>query len=237
MNHPCFLIEPTGHMKVSLRRYLSEDRVKCPGPMGYHNAQNDIGILPELLDADGHREHISPHRYAEDPRWPTKCAACNYVFGVEDERQVFTESIYRRSDNGMETTLRDAPVGAIWNASWLAGPAMWTGPDKQALMCRLPGGHDWHIDGRCSNCDSPCQHCGKPHYLHNAASRVPGQPNAANCTNYEDAHPHKCWVRTGTPPKLTVGKGRPGESCSAGAGSILVAGWHGYLRNGVLEQC
>jgi hypothetical protein len=47
-------------------------------------------------------------------------------------------------------------------------------------------------------------------------------------------------VRTGEPPNLTVGKGQPGESCTAGAGSIWVDmpnGWHGFLTRGYLVEC
>lgn len=44
---------------------------------------------------------------------------------------------------------------------------------------------------------------------------------------------HRCWVRHGTVGEpLTVDKN--GHTCSAGAGSIAVAGYHGFLRNGAL---
>jgi hypothetical protein len=44
---------------------------------------------------------------------------------------------------------------------------------------------------------------------------------------------HRCWVRHGTVgDKLTVDKA--GLTCKAGAGSISVEGWHGYLRKGQL---
>ena len=54
----------------------------------------------------------------------------------------------------------------------------------------------------------------------------------SNCTRMDDAT-HHCWVRHGEPPGLTVDKN--GDTCSAGAGSIIVPGWHGFLRNGWLE--
>lgn len=40
---------------------------------------------------------------------------------------------------------------------------------------------------------------------------------ASNCTRPNE--PHKCWIRHGTPPNLTVDKN--GDTCAAGAGSIL----------------
>jgi hypothetical protein len=61
---------------------------------------------------------------------------------------------------------------------------------------------------------------------------VDGRAN--NCTRPGDTV-HKCWVRDGEPPLVTAGKA--GDTCSAGAGSIAVPGYHGFLRNGFLEEC
>jgi len=56
---------------------------------------------------------------------------------------------------------------------------------------------------------------------------------ASNCTR--KGEPHDCWVRHGTPPEVTVDK--QGDTCGAGSGSIIIGGWHGWLRNGWLETC
>jgi hypothetical protein len=53
----------------------------------------------------------------------------------------------------------------------------------------------------------------------------------SNCTRIDDTT-HYCWVRHGEPPNLTVDKN--GDTCSAGAGSIIIPGWHGFLRDGHL---
>lgn len=98
-------------------------------------------------------------------------------------------------------TLREAPDGAMWDAFWLHGVPSWCGDDGRAIICRVPNGHDWQIDGPASNCT---------------------RPNEA----------HHCWVRHGEPPNLTVDKN--GNTCAAGAGSILTKDWHGFLRNGYL---
>lgn len=46
---------------------------------------------------------------------------------------------------------------------------------------------------------------------------------------------HRCWVRHGTVgDPLQVDKN--GNTCAAGAGSIQNAGWHGYLKNGILHE-
>ena len=57
---------------------------------------------------------------------------------------------------------------------------------------------------------------------------------ASNCTKREDTV-HRCWVRHGTPPLITVDKN--GLTCGAGAGSIQSGKYHGFLRNGFLEEC
>ena len=65
-------------------------------------------------------------------------------------------------------------------------------------------GGDWDIDSRCSNCGSPNDRL------------------------------HRCWVRHGTPPDITVDKN--GATCKAGAGSFAPKSgrWHGFLRDGYL---
>lgn len=57
---------------------------------------------------------------------------------------------------------------------------------------------------------------------------------ASNCTMPND-NEHKCWVRHGTVgEKLHVDKN--GLTCTAGAGSIMVEGYHGFLHNGELVE-
>jgi hypothetical protein len=139
-------------------------------------------------------------KFAGDPRWPTKCETCDYQFSDADAAQVFYASLYRRTDTGEEMTLHDAPPGAIWDAHWLHDMKGMVGPDGLSLVAVCPGGSHWHIDGRASNCT------------------LPGDLV------------HKCWVRHGTPPDLTVDKN--GLTCAAGAGSIATPNWHGFLRSG-----
>lgn len=55
----------------------------------------------------------------------------------------------------------------------------------------------------------------------------------SNCTRPNE--PHECWVRHGVAPNLHVDKA--GNTCAAGAGSIIAGGWHGFLHNGFLVQC
>lgn len=191
----CFWLEPTARARVSLRRYAADST--CPR-RGYHDAKVEVGVREDLVDEEGVVHSPLAATYAEDPRWPTLCA-CGYVFGEDDERQAFTERLYRRDDTGDETTLREAPPGAMWDAVWLP----WKGPDGRCLVVKCPDGFDWVIDGV-----------------------------ASNCTSREDKG-HRCWLRTGTPPRITVGKNAPGQrTCGAGAGSIGTPGYHGFLRDG-----
>ena len=52
---------------------------------------------------------------------------------------------------------------------------------------------------------------------------------ASNCT-MPDERTHRCWIVHGTPPVITVDK--QGNTCKAGAGSIMRGGWHGFIRGG-----
>lgn len=149
----CFLIEPTNRTDRKLRRFRgSGDGEKCPGRYGYHNGHTSYGEgkCHEEAMADGYKvwrwdegEDEPPH---DDPRWPTKCDDCDYVFRPEDNWQVFREVIYVRKDTGAFMTLRDCPPGAMWDADYYPEK----GPDGLALCVSLPpeGGLDyWFIDG------------------------------------------------------------------------------------------
>jgi hypothetical protein len=225
---PCQFLEPTTRAEVYIRRfcfsgkltegvYVERAESKCPGLYGTHNAWVVIGE-DEVLEVESKTDEGVLFTYHEtlmqrdvkddDPRWPTKCAYCDYVFLPTDEWQRGMHLIYTSSRNGERTTTERAPLGAMWYADWLSD--FHKGPDGHCLMVRVPGNdsrgrpyhHDWCVDGRASNCTLP-----------------------------EDTE-HRCWVRHGVPPKVTVDKN--GKTCAAGAGSIATPGWHGYLRNGML---
>jgi len=56
---------------------------------------------------------------------------------------------------------------------------------------------------------------------------------ASNCTLPND-NEHNCWCRHGEAPDFTVDKN--GNTCKAGQGSIVCGSYHGFLRNGYLED-
>jgi hypothetical protein len=103
-----------------------------------------------------------------------------------------------------DTPTRKPEPGDIYVADWLHHSGRcysgWTNCDGRHLHAVLPNGHPWDIDSRASNCTLP-----------------------------EDTV-HRCWVRTGDPPAITVGKG--GNTCGAGAGSISAGDYHGFLTDG-----
>lgn len=196
-SYRCFLLSPTDLHRRSLRRFVWSSQEKCPGPMGYHDADAPLDVFQSpdgVVNGD-----TWPH---DDPRWPKTCS-CGRPFTGNDEWMLRSERLYARADTGETMALHDAPVGAMWWATW---NTVQVGPDGRCLIVRLPGGRDWTVDSE-----------------------------ASNCTRKGDRS-HWCWVRHGEPPNVTVGKtGYP--TCNAGAGSIVVPGWHGFLRNGVLVPC
>jgi hypothetical protein len=235
----CVFLTPTARVSVILRRYASPSKCKQSG-MGCHDASVTIGEA----DDDGSRALERQHAH-DDPRWPAQCP-CGYRFTETDARQCRHEDLFRLGDTDDLVTLRDAPTGAMWFAPWMSDIDEWRGPDGQTLVVRCPGKHDWVVDARASNCDSPCANCGVAYSAHkqfgaycSAAERdraaASGDVTAGEYRRYRDARPHKCWIRHGTPPKIHVDKA--GVTCGAGAGSIAYPGWHGFLRKGRLIAC
>lgn len=144
----CFFLEPIDKAQVTLRRYSgfkkkAEER-DCPGGMGYHNVSVNLDIIDWPQNDGGLMANDRDH---DDPLWPTHCD-CGYKFTEDDEWQHGRTILYKRSDGGEDTTIRDAPVGAMWNAHWL--PSNRTGPDGIDLVVKTPDG-DWQIDGPSSN--------------------------------------------------------------------------------------
>jgi hypothetical protein len=161
----------------------------------------------EYEDWNAFLESIRPP--ATDPIWPTNCkcgAALVHSDLQERGGQMFAHRLQMRSDNGELTTIQEAPPGALWYAWWMRSDDSgysWDWTNQtEPPLMCKTPGGDWNIDSR-----------------------------ASNCTMKEDRL-HRCWIRHGTPPMITVDKN--GFTCGAGAGSILSGNWHGFLRNGKL---
>ncbi len=76
----------------------------------------------------------------------------------------------------------------------------WENCNGRHLHAVLPNGNHWNIDSRAGNFKRP-------------ADRT-----------------HRCWVRHGQPPQITVDK--EGDTCEAGGGSVKSGDYHGYLKDG-----
>jgi hypothetical protein len=202
-----FWLEPTEMMQVALRCFtLGSTSFDCAG--GYHSAMADVRVVPgeyEVRDGRRHLVATESKPALDDPNWPTTCDSCGYAFTADDPHQFWQAQVYERTDTGDLVTLREAPVGACWDAWWL--PDDFRGPDGIALAVQCHGQHTWHVDARASNCGRP------------------------------DDNTHHCWVRHGDPRECHVTVDKDGDTCSAGAGSIVVPGWHGFLRGGRLVEC
>jgi hypothetical protein len=240
----CFFLEPSTTVRRSLRRYASDwdydgspavNRLPCPA--GYqHEAEAFLDMLevPVPIGTETDERMTSGDIFLHDyPSWPRSCA-CGFEFREEDGWQLSVNRLYRRVDTGEEARLHEFGPGAMWYADWMLqeGSDAWRGPDGHSLVVRLPDGHDWNVDGYCSNCDSPCAACRVAKHAH-PAWRGP----ESDTHPFEDARPHKCWVRHGDPRTGAVTVDKNGVTCGAGAGSIATAKWHGFLRGGYLVVC
>lgn len=139
-----------------------------------------------LFDNRWSADDFSPEFY------PKVCDACGEPFGEKAIRQLFRERNYNTRTGSPE-------VGDLFYQDW-DGYNYWDNQVGPNLIAVCPGGFQWNIDSRASNC---------------------GLPNDRL---------HRCWVRHGEVPNITVDK--KGLTCKAGAGSIKTSNWHGFLRNG-----
>lgn len=94
------------------------------------------------------------------------------VNGIEVPRPL---ELWQRADGtGEKFILNNAPVGAMWEATWYTDFQQWCGTDGKAYIVKTPAG-DWHIDGRASNCTMPddtkhkcwCRHGEAPNFTVN----------------------------------------------------------------------
>lgn len=133
----CFVLTATDHEQRWLRVYER----RTGGCAGYCEAR--VPIAGGLADVD---ERPTPEQFGDDPRWPAACAVCRRPFTNAATRQVFPETVYVDPD-GREVTLRAAPPGAMWRATWWEDLPRYRGPDGACWVVRLPDGRDWCMDG------------------------------------------------------------------------------------------
>lgn len=217
MGVKCFYVEFNNFALVSLRRYSAGNpdaaNNSCSGPYGYHNARVPYKLIPAGINKErGHYDYLEivqrPDNKSELWNPVNKCKYCDYQFTEQDEYQVFHEIQYICKADSTIHYLAEHTPGMMWDSWWYRRTPepkpglVYCGPDGLTLTVYCPDGGQWTIDGRASNCTLPKD------------------------------NEHRCWVRHGVPPMITVDKN--GHTCDAGAGSIISpnGNYHGFLQNG-----
>lgn len=229
-----FWMTPTDRACVFLRRYTYTELPEgappvCPGSRWGHQAPRTVALDDAPLDSwlrvvvdettgRWHYDDAGARVESDDPRWPKTCAACEYEFQPNDPRSTSAERLYDGAPDGIRRPIRDFPVGALYDCEWLNDYPDYTGPDGIALCCITPGGH-WMVDSQASNC---------------TRDQYERFTDESGREARRFTRTHYCWVRHGDPRTEPVTVDKNGETCSAGAGSILAGNWHGFLRNGFL---
>lgn len=152
----CFLVEESGDVVLSLRRFAWRDkRGECsqrPG-MGHH-VSVVVGRAPARYTVgDEDRRFytsIDIDPWLIDYRWPARCV-CGYEFSDGDMMMIDQDPIFRGADD-QEYTQTSLPIGGIYEISW--GRPHWVGWDGKCFQIKLPPGRTydvWMIDGPASN--------------------------------------------------------------------------------------
>lgn len=175
MSIQCFWCEETHRVARYLRRYADRRSASGLTPEQFEEKQRRIPECPTPSNGAYHDamtriedgvvetgRYLSAERaidFLNDSRWPTKCA-CGYEFAVGDERQVFVDRIYRRTDTGATFPFRERVPGAMWHAWWWADRAkpeaeakalgpdhfqLRKHPDGIVLSVQTPDG-EWCVD-------------------------------------------------------------------------------------------
>lgn len=154
----CFWIEPAPLAQQSLRRFTFSDKRRCPAnPHGWGCDASvvieDVEVPLVWLDTDRAGEHRiggkgripEPDEIRAEPRWPTKCERCGYMFKPSDHWQHMLRQY--STDGASKWTLHwqdMPPAGAMWHSWWLDD--IHPGPDGRSITVMTPGG-EWNIDG------------------------------------------------------------------------------------------
>lgn len=118
--------------------------------------------------------------------------------------------VYKCVSTGEEVV--DLPVGALY----MVTPkfrGLQVGYDGEAVVCTIPYSKEGSVNKT-------------------LGWRIDSR--ASNCTKPGDTL-HRCWCRHGTFGEI-LHVDKVGNTCEAGAGSIAVPGFHGFLHNGYLTS-
>lgn len=237
----CFWMKPIPEVRVTLRVYRPSGGEPCAAGRSWCEAVEVViaerapqgeWMVRSYFEGDKRMywRTFSERVSHDDPRWPVaRCDWCDRDFSETAIRQVNAHQLHSGSPDGKLYTLWNEPVGAMWDCDWLksdnGGDWGYTGPDGITLCVRTPGGL-WMVDSQASNCDRK--------------QEVPA-PTAEHPNAHRFVRTHYCWVRHGDPRSGNIhvdkdAKRAGVETCGAGAGSILIAKYHGFLRGGYLTD-
>jgi hypothetical protein len=202
---------PEGHPD---RTYLNDCKnAYGKGGTGSHEARS---LLRETAYIIGSTD-ATPDRDEKHPReaYPGACAHCGTAVPQQDgpPRKLGETGPYVHRQV-FTSRLYDSPTGRpepgdLYRVSFhdVGHCPYWDNCDGVHLHGVCPNGEDWDIDSRCSNC------------------------------TMRGDRTHRCWVKSGTPEDGSLHVGKGGHTCAAGAGSIQVSGWHGFLHGMQWNQC
>jgi hypothetical protein len=175
------------------------------GNLGGHNAYAPLGTSSQF-------EAWKIFGNVEDyplEKWPLKCDWCDALVPIDNRPSIIGEigecvnkQIFVQRQYNSPSGFPEPGDLYFVNYHDPGQCPFWDNCDGKHLRAILPNKYEWDLDGR-----------------------------ANNCTMKEDRI-HRCWIRTGNPENGIINVGKSGLTCSAGAGSISVPGYHGFLRNG-----
>jgi hypothetical protein len=204
----CFLVEPHNTSKIVA---YAEWGSECPGahPEGVavHYGRSVVAVGSkadiDIVFASNHEHLWKPVDF--------QCARCKVIGTTIPPKSISEEVNWWCPPTGeVKRRKEDFGPGAMWFATW----ERWS--DKEGIT---HWGFDW------------TNQSGPPLYVMTPGGSWCIDQRASNCTLPNDTV-HRCWVRHGEAPNITVDK--QGRSCSAGAGSIRCGAYHGFLREGRL---
>ncbi len=202
---------PEGHPR---REYLNS----CPnaygkGRTGTHQALRPLRETAYIIGSTD----TTPDRDEVRPRgeYPTACDHCGTLVPDQDGPPTALGETGPYVHRQVFTSrLYDSPSGKpepgdVYRLSWhdVGDCPYWDNCDGTHLRGVCPNGEEWDISSR-----------------------------ASNCTMRGD-RTHRCWVVTGSPEAGDLNVGKGGHTCGAGAGSIQVDGWHGFLHGMQWNGC
>jgi hypothetical protein len=147
----CFWLEPTELASSELRRYekISYSPMppdSCPqNRMRHHDTTVYVGEVSYPFQPEGINGYGCDDVPHDDLNWPKTCHTCGFSFREEDHWQHNVNRLFKGAPDGKFYTLRNAPPGAMYDASWFGAK----GSDGIALAVVLPpnGGDDvWMPD-------------------------------------------------------------------------------------------